>query len=95
MDTQCVFGLKNLVEMCIDDDDIAEYVFNQPAPSLQYARYSDWFFVYAEALKQTTLNQTKSQTNMLEYHKNRLQSVEVVLSLREKLEAKFGPLYEA
>lgn len=83
MDSQCVVGLRNLVEMCVEDPAVARYVFRQPAPSLQFARYSDWFFPYAEALKAATLNQIKNTTTLLDYHKNRLESLEVILGLQE------------
>ena len=48
MDSQCISGLRHLVEMCAEDDEVARYIFNQPSPSLQFARYTDWFFPYAE-----------------------------------------------
>lgn len=79
--------------MCIEDDEVAEYVFNQPSPNLQYARYTDWWFTYTEALRDSTLNQTKG-TTMLEYHKNRLIALEAILSMKEKLEAKFSAMFE-
>jgi hypothetical protein len=41
------FGIKELVQMCLEDDDIMTYVYNSPAPSAQHARYQDWFFEYA------------------------------------------------
>ena len=67
--------------MCLEDHDVGKYVWNQPAPTLQYARYTDWFFPYAQALKQNTLNQVKNTTTMLDYHKNRLELLESILSM--------------
>ena len=61
---------------------------------MQYARYVDWFFPYAEALKIATYNQVKNTTTMLDYHRNRLESLEVILSRKERLEAIFSPWLE-
>lgn len=47
---------------------------------MQYARYIDWFFPYAYGLKIATYNQVKNTTTMLDYHRNRLESLEVILS---------------
>lgn len=95
METQCVIGVKNLIEMCLDDDDVAEFIYKSPSPSLQYARYPDWFFPYAEALRTTTLAQISNTTTLLDYHKNRIESLEIILSMKEKLEAKFAPMQKA
>lgn len=35
MDSQCISGLRHLVEMCAEDDELARYVYDQPAASLQ------------------------------------------------------------
>jgi len=94
MDSQCVVGLKTLVDMMIEDEVIAKYVFSQPAPSLQFGRYTDWFFPYAEALRAQTLNQVKNTTTLLEYHKSRLECLESILDKREALDAMFAPLIE-
>lgn len=34
MDTQCIVHAENLINMMIDDEEIARYIFNQPAPNL-------------------------------------------------------------
>ena len=89
MDSTCIAGLLNLVEMCVEDVTVARYVFNQPSPSLQYARYTDWFFPYVFALKQQTLKQVNSAATMLDYHRSRLEQIEKILELQEQLEAIF------
>ena len=48
VETQCLIGLRYLTEMMAEDEEITRFVFNQPAPSLQTARYSDWLFPYTE-----------------------------------------------
>ena len=60
MDTQCIMGLRTLIEMMLEDEDIAEFIFAQPAPTLQSSRFTDWFYPYAEYLKQQTLNAIKN-----------------------------------
>lgn len=48
IDQTCVTGLAALVQIMAEDENVARYVFDQPSPSIQYARYTDWFFSYAE-----------------------------------------------
>lgn len=48
MDQPGITSLCALCQVMADDDDVARFIFKQPAPSLQYARYTDWFFPYAE-----------------------------------------------
>lgn len=94
MDSQCVVGLKTLVEMMINDEVIAQYVFSQPAPSLQYSRYTDWFFPYADQLRAQTMNQVKNTTTLLEYHKNRLDSLDKIIEMKETLDAMLLPMID-
>lgn len=89
METQCCVGLRALLEIMHDDEDVARYVFNQPAPSIQYARYTDWFFPYAEALLEQT-NNTMSNTTMLDYTRQRKESCEKIVELKADLEPKFN-----
>ena len=70
---------------------MARYVFNQPSPSLQFARYTDWFYPYVESLKHQTLKQVNNAATMLDYHRSRLEQIERILELRERLEAIFEP----
>lgn len=42
--------IKQLILMCLEDDDIMEYVFFSPAPTAQNARYTDWLIKYARDL---------------------------------------------
>ena len=92
METQCIVGLKSLIEMCLDDVEVAKFVYHSPSPSLQYARYTDWFFPSAEALRETTMNQiNNSATTLLDYHRNRLNALDFILTSREKLEETFAP----
>ena len=95
METQCIIGLRYLIEMCLEDEEVAKFVYQSPSPSMQYARYTDWFFLYAEQLKESTNNQIKnSQTTLQEYHRNRLDSLDFILSMQEKLESIFAPWKE-
>lgn len=56
MDTFCLKGLKDLIKLCVKDDEIARYIFDCPAQTLQWNRFIDWFHNYinhqtAEQLK--------------------------------------------
>ena len=48
MDTYVLILMINLIEMMLDIDDVARYVFNQPSPTIAHARYSDLFWNYCE-----------------------------------------------
>ena len=80
--------------MMLEDETVARYVLCQPAPSLQYARYTDWFFTYAENLRNSTQSQIKNTTTLLDYHKQRLESLEVILGMQEQFDAMIAPLIE-
>lgn len=88
METQCCIALRALLEIMAADDEVARFVFDQPAPSIQYARYTDWFFPYAEALLDST-NVTLQTTTMLDYHKQRKDALEKILELKKDLQPKF------
>ena len=45
-DENCLIGLRELILMCLDDDEIMSYVFNAPAPTAQNVRYTDWIYKY-------------------------------------------------
>jgi len=34
IDTQCILSIRALVEMMLEDDEVAWYVFNQPSPTM-------------------------------------------------------------
>lgn len=76
--------------MMVEDEDVAKYIFSQPSPSLQYARYTDWFFIYAQALQVSTLKQISNTTTMLDYHKSRLEALDAIMDKREAVEAMFN-----
>ena len=40
--------LKEILHLCIEDDAICKYVYEMAPPTLQYARYSDFFQPYIE-----------------------------------------------
>ena len=56
IDTQSLILLYHLIEMMLENDDVARYVFNQPAPTISHARYTDFFWSYCEQLKITIYN---------------------------------------
>ena len=52
--------LHTLIDIMLESDEIAWYVFNLPSPTMQGARYTDFFFPYCEQLKDATLKATKN-----------------------------------
>ena len=87
--------LITLIEMILEDDEIAWYVFNQPSPTMQGARYTDFFYPYCEQLKAATLNATKNTTTIIDFHRTRLVLLEQLFGYRESFEAKLAPWIEA
>lgn len=42
-----VQALFELLNLCIEDEEICAYIYNMPPPTHQYARYCDWFESFA------------------------------------------------
>ena len=51
----CAMMINHLVDWCLEDEIIAEYVFNTPASTLRHPRYTDSLMVYAEEIKAEVL----------------------------------------
>ena len=47
----CAMMINHLVDWCLEDETIAEYVFNTPASTLRHPHYTDSLMVYAEEMK--------------------------------------------
>ena len=91
MDTQCLMCLRALIEMMVEDDEIAWYIFNMPGPSLQSARFTDWFWNYAGDMRASTMKQQQTQQSMVDFYKIRLVIIEAIFNNKDKLEAKLAP----
>ena len=81
--------------MCLEDEVIARHIFEQPSPSLQYARYTDWLIPYVSKLKVSVMNTVKNASQMLDYNKNKLTQIDAVLEVQEKFEKMLQPWIEA
>lgn len=44
----CVKGITFLVQMCLDDPDIARYVYEMPGDNLAISRMTDWWLPYMD-----------------------------------------------
>ena len=42
-----IHSLREVLNLCIEDEEICEYIYNMPPPSYQFARYCDWFEPFA------------------------------------------------
>lgn len=42
-----IYALADLLQLCCEDDEICEFIYAQPPPTYQYARFSDWFEPFA------------------------------------------------
>ena len=51
----CVLMTQHLVDWCLEDEIIAEYVFNAPSSSLRYPRYTDGLMAHVEEIKTEVL----------------------------------------
>jgi len=39
--------MLELLRLCLEDEQICEYIYELPPPTYQYARFSDWFEPFA------------------------------------------------
>lgn len=46
--TIVLFSLREIIELCIDDDAIFNYVYNMKPHTYQYARFLDWLIPYID-----------------------------------------------
>ena len=46
----CTMTLKCLMQLCLKDNDVFEYVVNLPAPSPKYPKYVDFFGYFVQTL---------------------------------------------
>jgi len=54
-DNPCCAALLNAItSWCIENEAIARYIFEQPGPSLRFARFSDVLIKFAEEIKADT-----------------------------------------
>jgi hypothetical protein len=83
LDTFCCKALKDLLSLCVKDQDIARFVYRTAPPTYQYARYSDWFRGYIEGQK-SELDNTNMST--YSYYQNRIIAVNKAYDLLEKFE---------
>ena len=38
-----IYSMHEIISMCIEDEEICDYIYHMPAPTHQYTRYCDWF----------------------------------------------------
>ena len=62
----CVMMIQHLVNWCLEDEVIAEYVFNAPASTLRHTRYTDGLLVYAEEIKAEVLEKVARMKGRVE-----------------------------
>ena len=60
-----IYALNEIVSLCLEDDEICEYIYNQPPPTYQYARYTDWFESFCIEQRNQLIEQSQRYTN---YH---------------------------
>ena len=56
LEANVCYGLLELIYMCLEDDDVMQYVYECPAPTAQHAKYTDWFFPYVRDVLKTIEN---------------------------------------
>ena len=91
MDSQCLAGVLNLVEMMAADEELARYIFDQPAPSVQGARYWDWVMFHTEQKLTETQNTMKNVVQASDYNKKKLDVINKILELRPTVEKMLAP----
>ena len=58
--------IDHLVDWCLEDQIIAEYVFNAPASTLRHTRYTDGLIGYAEEIKAECLEKIERMQGRME-----------------------------
>ena len=38
-----IYPMLEIISLCLEDSEICEYIYAQPSPTYQFARYIDWF----------------------------------------------------
>ena len=57
-----IYALNEIVSLCLEDDEICEYIYNQPPPTYQYARYTDWFESFCVEQRNQLIDQLQRYT---------------------------------
>ena len=76
-----IYALLELVSLCIEDEEICEYIYTQPPPTYQYARYPDWFETFA---REHRAHQAEQNARFSAYHQD-IQSKDNVDALTQIL----------
>ena len=90
MDTFCVKALKDLIQLCLKDIEIARYIYRQAPPSYQYSRYSDWFKSYIETQQ---MELEKSSMAAYSYYQARVKATQkavILLSQFDEVSKRFA-----
>ena len=94
-DNPCCTALLNAVtRWCIENEAIARYIFEQPGPSLRFARFSDVLIKFAEEIKSDTeakIAKSAGRIPVTEKDTTMLETIEVILGRREALMQRFQP----
>ena len=59
----CSLILKTLLEVCLADEAIFEYVLSMPAPCLKFSRYIDFFGLFIQKFVEDANKTTYTQQN--------------------------------
>ena len=80
--------LKEMVHLCLSDDTICRYIYTMQSPTFQYARYSDWFFTYAEQQKKHIQAIGRACRNINSSNRKCIKSLDEILEMRQQFQEK-------
>jgi hypothetical protein len=99
MDTLTCRGLQELLYLCVNDDTICRYVYNMKPHSYQYARYSDWFWSYANDQLKHIVKCMKANPTVSSFYEKRkdilIQIFELYKQFDEKVKAYANEEFQA
>ena len=90
LDNIACAGLRTLLELMNDDEVFAKYIFSQPSPTMQGARYTDWFWSYYDYIAPKVQKEAENQITLLDYTKAKMLHLQRIEELRPAVEAKLN-----
>jgi hypothetical protein len=92
LDTFCLKALEVLVKMCAEDDQICEYMYKCPPPTLQRNRFTDWFEPYLAGQKAEC---AKVEMTTYSYKTQRVEAIKNIEEVWDKFQEKLQKFAKA
>ena len=57
-----ILAMLDILEQCVEDDLMCEYIYKLPPPTYQYSRFCDWFEPFATEQRAHFIEQSNRYT---------------------------------